>query len=147
LRPPDSLTTGGPAPTEARTVMVGFVPPRILQAVAWFCVVLIAYLSLVPEELEVRTGISGKLEHVAAYLGTSALLALSYPRKPWLIVLGLAAYGGLLEVLQSLSPGRTPSILDASASWSGAILGVVAVGFLGRRLEPRLRRPPAAGQP
>jgi len=125
---------------EAGAAVPGLVPPGLLRAAAWFCVVLLAYLSLVPEDLEVRTGVSGKLEHVAAYFGTSVLLALSYPRKPWLVLFGLAGYGGLLEMLQSLSPGRTPGILDASASWSGTVLGVTAVAFLGRRLRPRRPR-------
>jgi VanZ family protein len=66
----------------------------------------------------------------------------SYPKKLWLIALGLVAYGGLLEALQSLSSGWTPNILDASADWSGAILSVVAMGFSTRwlNLQSSLRK-------
>ncbi len=52
---------------------------RKLRAGAWFCVVLLAYLSLIPGNLQVRTGLSGLLEHLVAYLGTAILFALSYP--------------------------------------------------------------------
>ena len=53
---------------------------RKLRAGAWFCVVLLAYLSLIPGDLQVRTGLSGLLEHLVAYLGTAMLFALGYPQ-------------------------------------------------------------------
>ena len=46
------------------------------RAAAWFCIVLIAILSLVPARLEIRTGwLPGLVEHVLAYMGTAAFLA------------------------------------------------------------------------
>ena len=52
-----------------------------LRAGAWFCIVLLAYLSLISGNLQVRTGLPGLLEHLVAYLGTAVLFALSYRRK------------------------------------------------------------------
>ena len=106
---------------------------RKLRAGAWFCVVLLAYLSLIPGDLQVRTGFSGLLEHLVAYLGTAMLFALGYPYKRPQTGLVLVAYAGLLETLQAFSPGRTAHPLDACASAAGAILGVVAVTWLARR--------------
>ena len=103
---------------------------RKLRAGAWFCVVLLAYLSLIPGDLQVRTGFSGLLEHLVAYLGTAVLFALAYPQKRLHIGLALVAYAGLLETLQAFSPGRTANPLDACASGTGAVLGVVAVTWL-----------------
>jgi VanZ family protein len=96
-------------------------------------VALLAFLSLVPDDLEVRTGAPGQFEHLAAYIGTAVLFALSYPRKRVLITVGLFAYAGLLEALQSFSPGRSPSMLDALASGSGAIFGVLVIALFARR--------------
>src|SRR3954453_12676172 len=122
---------------EAETAVLRSVPRQVVQVAAWLCVVLTAYLSLIPSAVEVRTEMPGQLEHVMAYFGTSLLFALGYPRKLWLIVLGLVAYASLLEGLQSFSPGRTPSLLDASASWLGVVLGVAAVSLSGRWFKSR----------
>jgi VanZ family protein len=106
---------------------------RKLRAGAWFCVVLLAYLSLIPGDLQVRAGFSGLLEHLVAYLGTALLFALGYPQRRLQISLALVAYAGLLETLQAFSPGRTAHPLDAFASGTGAVLGVVAVIWLTNR--------------
>ena len=103
---------------------------RKLRAGAWFCVVLLAYLSLIPGDLQVRTGFSGLLEHLVAYLATTMLFALGYPHKRLQIGLALVAYAGLLESLQAFSPGRTANPLDACASGTGAVIGVAAVIWL-----------------
>jgi len=101
-----------------------------IRAGAWFCVVLLAYLSLIPGDLQVRTGLSGLLEHLGAYLGTATLFSRGYPQQRLQIGLALVAYAGLLEALQAFSPGRTANPLDACASGIGAVLGVVAVKWL-----------------
>ena len=106
---------------------------RKLRAGAWFCVALLAYLSLIPGDLQVRTGLSGLLEHLVAYLGTAVLFTVVYPQKRLHIGLALVAYAGLLETLQVFSPGRTAHPLDACASATGAVLGVVAVIWLTSR--------------
>jgi VanZ family protein len=105
---------------------------RALRAGTWFYVILLAYLSLIPSDLEARTGVPGELEHIVAYLVAAVLFAVSYPQKGFLIATALVAHAGLLEALQFLSPGRTASLLDACASGSGAISGVVAVSFFTR---------------
>ena len=117
-----------------KALLFALAPRRGVRLGAWLCVALLAYLSLIPGNLQIRTGLLSQLEHVVAYLGTAMMLASGYPRNPRLIMLGLVAYGSLLEILQVLSPGRAASILDAAAIWSGAILGVVAVALLGQWL-------------
>ncbi len=106
---------------------------RKLRAGAWFCVVLLAYLSLIPGELQVRTGFSGLLEHLVAYLGTAMLFALGYPQRRLQIAVALVAYAGLLETLQAFSPSRTAHPLDACASGTCAVPGVVAVIWVASR--------------
>jgi hypothetical protein len=68
-----------------------------LRCSAWFCVFLIAYLSLIPPNLEMRTPAPPGLEHAFAYGVTTGLLVLAYPVQPgWLIIGALSAYSGVM---------------------------------------------------
>jgi VanZ family protein len=53
----------------------------------------------------------------------------------YLLIL-LCAMGGVIELLQAFSPGRSPDLIDAVADGAGAAAGdliALAFGFLGRR--------------
>jgi VanZ family protein len=99
---------------------------QIIRIAAWFCPFLLAFLSLAPRGILVRTGASGLLEHAGSYFVTGLLLAITYPQKRLQIAAWLIAYGGILEMLQNLAPGRSPNAYDACAGSMGAILGVAA---------------------
>jgi hypothetical protein len=67
----------------------------MLRLAPWLCVVLLAVLSLVPGDAQIRTGAPGIAEHVMAYCGTAVLFTVGYPaRGPVQIILGLAGYAG-----------------------------------------------------
>jgi VanZ family protein len=107
-----------------------------LRCSAWFCVLLLAYLSLIPQDLQMRTPAPPGLEHAIAYGGTAGLLVLAYPVRPvWLIMGSLSAYSGLMELLQSFSPGRHPGLDGLLWSSAGAIFGSLLVA----PLRPRIR--------
>jgi VanZ family protein len=112
--------------------MSRFLPPLwMLRASAWFCVALIAVLSLIPHEAEVRTALPSKVEHVIAYAGTAGLLRLAYPSwAGWRTVAVLVVYGISLEGLQGFASGRSPGIGDALASGVGAVLGATGAALL-----------------
>jgi VanZ family protein len=99
---------------------------RSLRVCAWFCALLLAYLSLIPGDLQVRTGAPTQLEHFVAYFGTTMFFMLGYPRRRVLAAVSLMVYACFLEVSQLVSPGRFASVVDATAS----ILGVGAAGVL-----------------
>jgi len=104
------------------------------RCAAWFCVALIAYLSLVPQDMEMRTPAPPGIEHAIAYGGTAMLMALAYPSlAAWAIFSPLAAYSGLMELLQNFSPGRHPGLDGLLWSSAGALIGSVAAA-IGRRL-------------
>ena len=117
---------------ESQGEMSHFLPPLwMLRASAWFCVALIAVLSLIPHEAEVRTALPSKVEHVIAYAGTAGLLRLAYPSwAGWRTVAALVAYGICLEGLQGFASGRSPGIGDALASGAGAVLGATGAALL-----------------
>jgi len=108
----------------------------IFRSSAWSCVFLIAYLSLIPEDLEMRTPAPPGLEHAFAYGVTAALLVLAYPLQPvWLIIGSLSAYSGLMEVLQTFSPGRHPGLDGMLWSSAGTIFGGLLVALLQSRVR------------
>jgi VanZ family protein len=98
---------------------------RVFRSAAWLCLVLLAALSLIPSDVQVRSGIPGGYEHAIAYFGTATMFMLCYPKRGLLIAVGLVAYGSLLETLQLIAPGRMPQVADAGASGAGALLGVL----------------------
>ena len=51
---------------------------KSIRALTWFCVVLLAVLSLLPAQDMVRTGFPGRVEHIAAYAGSAAIAMAGY---------------------------------------------------------------------
>jgi VanZ family protein len=119
--------------------MSRFMPPlAVLRASAWFCLALIAFLSLIPREMEARTGLLGEVEHLIAYAGTAGLLRLSYPSwAGWRVVVAFFVYACCLELLQGFVSGREPGLNGALASGAGAIIGVIAATLIGRRAQQK----------
>jgi VanZ family protein len=81
----------------------------------------------------VSAGAWDKLEHTLAYFTLGALAAMSFRRSGWWVVLALITYGGALECLQYLVPGRAPSIGDVLANGLGALLGFWGLSIKGLR--------------
>jgi VanZ family protein len=102
----------------------------------WFCVIILAVLSLLPAQDMVRSGVPGQLEHFLAYAGSTALAVAGYGQQRGAMrIIGLfVVYAGALEYLQHFSPGRHPAIADFAASALGALCGGLAASLLARRL-------------
>ena len=105
---------------------------RIIRIGSWFCVLFVAFLSLLPSNLEIRTGAPDELEHFLAYFVAAVLFGLGYPRKPLFVAVILALISVLLEALQAFSPGRSVRLHDIWFSGAGAISGVVAASLIAR---------------
>jgi VanZ family protein len=106
------------------------------RILTWFCVILLAVLSLLPAQDMVRTGIPGQIEHFVAYAGSASIAIVGYWRRGVIRIIGLFwIYAGILEYLQHFSPGRHPSIADFAASALGAFSGGLPVALLLRRLS------------
>jgi len=107
------------------------VPPavnRLLYGAAFACVLIIVILSLLPAEEMPRTGIPDGTDHFIAYWGTGGLMALAFrDRGAVLALAGLAlvGLGGLMEVLQQLSPGRSTTWSDFLMSGGGTVTGLL----------------------
>jgi hypothetical protein len=80
---------------------------RSLRFLTWICVGLLGLLSLLPAEDMVRTGLTGPLEHFAAYAGSGAIAMAGYGlrRSGHWVLFGVTP--GYLTTLQHFSPGGT----------------------------------------
>jgi VanZ family protein len=95
--------------------------------------------SWTPGDSMVRTGISGALEHAAAYLLTGIAVILGHPnRSAWTVSAMLALYAGVLELGQTIAPGRHAAFADWLAGGVGALFAALlmsAARYAGR--DPR----------
>ncbi len=91
-----------------------------------------AVLSLLPREYAISSGLGDKVEHIAAYGLLTVLAVPGWKERasPWVIGLIIIGYGGLLEILQTIAPGRDSSWLDLVANCLGVILGIGIVGLM-----------------
>lgn len=136
------------------------VPPavnRLLYGAAFACVVIIVVLSLLPAQEMPRTGIPDGTDHFIAYWGTGGLMALAFRGRGAVLALAglaLVGLGGLMEVLQQLSPGRSTTWSDFLMSGGGAVAGLLMGTIAARAIRygrrychkrlgslPRLRAP------
>jgi hypothetical protein len=94
-------------------------------------VAMIAVASLVPADIQLRTGLHWLVEYFLAYLGAALILCLAWPRP--LIVAGLlTALSTLLEILQGLTPDRVPDLPTALSGAGGALTGALLAKLIFR---------------
>ena len=99
---------------------------------------LIVVLSVIPGPYRPHTGAPGGLEHVFAYALTAAALALGWRSlfQIVVIVVGLFALAGGLELAQLLVPGRSSELATALAGGLGGVLGGMLAAGLWRYWRP-----------
>jgi hypothetical protein len=105
---------------------------HIARAAAYFGVLAIIVLSLVPGVDRPHTGLPGEAEHFIAYCATASAFALGFWSSASRIVfaLGLTLLAGAMEILQLWVPGRHSALMDAVASSMGGLLGIALGGLL-----------------
>ena len=103
-------------------------PARLILRVLFLLgVAVVAVLSLLPAHDLPKVGVSDKLEHAGAYFVLAILggLGLRARRSLAYLFILLCAMGGVIELLQAFSPGRSPDVFDALANATGAGAGVL----------------------
>ncbi|HTT98291.1 MAG TPA: VanZ family protein [Rhizomicrobium sp.] len=111
---------------------------RLAMWLFWPAVALVTWGELTPSPPHLEAHVWDKLLHFTAYFGLAGMAAWSLKSR-WAVlyaVLGLIAFGGLLEIVQGMT-GRDADIFDELANTLGAISGVVAGLLLIRLVEGR----------
>jgi VanZ family protein len=102
--------------------------PRLWLSLGWLAVVLAILVCLVPaNELPHSPNLSDKSEHFIGYLLLSCWFAGIYPRsRYWMIAIGLAAMGVLIEIAQgAMGWGRHADARDVLANCTGIVAGLL----------------------
>lgn len=87
------------------------------------CVIAVLWLAVMPAPPHMISTGWDKSNHLLAF-GTLTWLALhAFPQRLKSVLLGLLAYGALIEILQSLTPTRSAEWLDLCADAVGILLG------------------------
>jgi|SRR6185312_3201790 len=113
-----------------------FSPRTITRVLFALAAAAVTVLSLLPQRDLPKVAVSDKVEHVVAYFALAILgsFGLRERRSLLLLFVLLCAMGGIIELLQAFSPGRSPDVVDAIADGAGAAAGVlIAVVFGFRR--------------
>ena len=132
---------------------------RFWQAAFFLWAAVVAWQTLAPNPEESETGLAlarwiaetlfgseafgDKVAHFLAYAALGVLAALGEIRvfeRHWPVLVGLAGYGAMLEVLQGMGGVRAPEAADAGANIAGAVCGYFAVSAFFRLMR---RRAPA----
>ncbi|RDK11009.1 VanZ family protein [Cupriavidus lacunae] len=105
----------------------------------WGCAAAVLVLSLLPPSQPLPTTGWDKANHMLAFAVLGVLGRRAYAGRGWAVLLGLVAYGGLIELLQGQTGYREADWLDLLADCIGLAAGM-ALDWLVRRLSaPRLR--------
>jgi VanZ family protein len=111
---------------------------KITRILFGLAAVAVTVLSLLPQRDLPNVGVSDKLEHALSYFVLAILGSFGFRERRSLLYLFvlLCAMGGVIELLQAFSPGRSPEFGDAIADAAGAAAGILvalAFGFRRRR--------------
>jgi VanZ family protein len=98
---------------------------RIWRASFFGCLAAVLVLSLVPGEVRLPDTGWDKSNHFIGFAALAVTGLNAYPQRPSQLLLGLLAFGGLVEVLQSFTPSRYAEWLDLLADAIGLLLGWV----------------------
>jgi len=108
----------------------------LARSAFWACIVGILVLALAPPSTPMPGTGWDKSNHVLAFATLAFLAHKVWPERTLLILLGLLAYGALIEVLQSFTPNRYAEWSDLWADGLGLLAGELLarlVWWLARR--------------
>lgn len=94
-----------------------------LKTAFWGAAAAVLFLSLIPSSPELPSTGWDKTNHLFGFVTLAALGLPAYPSRRLQVVVGLLLFGGLIELLQSLTPYRFAEWADWLADGLGVGLG------------------------
>jgi peptidoglycan/LPS O-acetylase OafA/YrhL len=110
---------------------------RLIALCAAAVLAAIVVASLIPADMQLRSGLNWLIEHFLAFFVAALVLCLAWPR-PVIVAAALMALSALLEMLQGLTPDRVPDLPTALSGAAGAVAGALAASlslYAARRLR------------
>lgn len=111
---------------------------RLVAAAAWAALIAIVYATLTrvgfvyaiyfklsPILMRPEMNVYALFEHVIAFAVLGALFSFAYPRHAILVCVVVLGGAVLLEILQTLTPDRHGTVIDALEKTAGGVLGMV----------------------
>lgn len=98
----------------------------------WACLLAVLALSLLPLSPQLPTTGWDKTNHLLAFCLLAMLGNQAYRSRTVMVLLGLLAYGGMIEVLQSFTPDRMAEWADLLADSLGLAMGLALRTLLGK---------------
>jgi len=98
----------------------------------WACLLAVLALSLLPLSPQLPTTGWDKTNHLLAFCVLTILGNQAYRGCTVMVLLGLLAYGGLIEILQSFTPDRMAEWADLLADSLGLVVGLALSALLGK---------------
>ena len=89
----------------------------------WVCILAVLVLALMPPVPHMPTTGWDKSNHVLAFAVLFILTNRAYPRHLVIVLIGLLAFGGLIEILQSFTPDHVADWQDFLADGIGLLVG------------------------
>ena len=133
---PDNIAHG-------RNRMTGQRFGRVSCIVFWACAVAVLVLSLAPATAPMPSTGWDKTNHLLAFAMLAFWAHGAYPGRTAAVLLGLLAYGGLIEALQAFTPDRSAEWADLVADGAGLLFGEMLARLMWPWLTKRL---PVDGQ-
>lgn len=115
--------------------------PVFLQIFTLACV-LTVFAAMMPSMPGLPGPIGDKLQHTVAFVTVTILAALAFPTlRPATLLLGMATFGGLIELLQLIPLVHRDAdladwLVDCAAIVGAAPLAIVARSLLARDTDP-----------
>jgi VanZ family protein len=107
------------------------------------CLVVVLVSALMPPQLIGPPMGWDKMNHALTFAMLAMLGCRAYPERKVQVLLGLLAYGGLIELLQSLTDYRVAEALDVVADGVGLLVGWTFTRLLWRaRLASQMPKDP-----
>ena len=104
------------------------------------CMAVVLMLSLLPASSNLPTTGWDKSNHALAFMVLAFISYWAWPGRTVSALTGLLTYGGLIEVLQSLTPSRSAEfgdlIADGVGLLTGTLLARVVSHWMPRRQHP-----------
>jgi VanZ family protein len=97
------------------------------------CLAVVMVLALAPPRTPMPSTGWDKVNHALAFAVLAVLGRGSYAQHKVRVLLGLLAYGGVMELLQGLTGYRSAEWLDLAADAAGLLLGWPMAGLAWRR--------------